>query len=141
MVKKYEFLEHKADVLYKAYGRSFEEALENAALALFNTIAKVEKLKKNKRIEIEERAKIPEELVAFVLSDLLSQAEINELFLKEFEVKEFSKKGGKIWLKGLAYGEEMTPDKGKTYVKAVTLHETKVEEKEGKWMIRVLLDI
>ncbi len=35
---KFEFLEHTADVYIRAHGKTMEEAYENAALAMFETI-------------------------------------------------------------------------------------------------------
>ena len=48
-MKQYEFLEHTADILFKAYGSSFEEALSNSALALFETVG-FSKSPKNKLV-------------------------------------------------------------------------------------------
>ena len=43
--KKYEFLEHTADVYLAAYGKSLQEAFENAALAMFDVMTEVEGVK------------------------------------------------------------------------------------------------
>jgi SHS2 domain-containing protein len=34
----YEYLEHTADVRFRAYGKSLEQAFENAALAMLNVM-------------------------------------------------------------------------------------------------------
>lgn len=140
-MEKYKFLEHVSDVLFESYGSTFEEALENAAEAMFATIAPVEKLREEQSFVVEERASNLEELANFTLSDLLSQGDIRELFLKRFKVEEFSKANGGYVLEGTAYGERMSPGKGGTSVKAVTLHETKAEKTKQGWRIRILLDI
>jgi SHS2 domain-containing protein len=41
---KFEFLEHTADVFVRAHGRSMEEAYENAALAMFETMTDSDKI-------------------------------------------------------------------------------------------------
>lgn len=140
-MKKYRFLEHISDVLFESYGATFEEALENAAEAMFATIAEVEKLREDKSLEAEEKAANLEELANFVLSDLLSQSGINELFLKRFKVESFRKTEEGYELKGTAYGQGMAQELGRMDVKAVTLHETKAEQTKKGWKIRMLLDI
>ncbi len=140
-MEKFVFLEHTADVLVEASGFSFEEALENAALAMFSTIASTEELGELDSIEIEERGESLEELAAFTLSSLLAEAQAEELFLKKFKVEEFKKLDGGFFVKGKAWGEEMSAEKGKTDVKAVTHHECKVWQEGSTWKLRVLLDI
>src|SRR3989304_9073183 len=53
--KRYEFLEHTADVYLAAYGESLEEAFENAALAMFDVMTEVEKVesKVEDNVEVE----------------------------------------------------------------------------------------
>ena len=41
---KFEFLEHTADVYVRAHGKTMEEAYENAALSMFETITDTEKV-------------------------------------------------------------------------------------------------
>lgn len=140
-VQKYRFLSHVADVLFEAKGKSFAEALENAADAFFSVVADTKKVRATKKVSIKEKAASREELASFVLSDLLTQADIKQLFFKKFKVKKIVEKGGAFHLHGTAFGSAMKPELGKIYVKAVTLHETRVEEKKGEWTIRILLDI
>jgi len=135
------FLEHTADVLFEAHGFSFEEALQNAAAAMFSTIAKVDELGELKRSRVEERAETLEELAVYLLSDLLAESESREVFFKKFVVEKFEKKDGGYSATGMAFGEPMTPEKGAAHVKAVTMHEAKVSQEGNLWKIRVLLDV
>ncbi|MGC9113561.1 MAG: archease [Candidatus Micrarchaeia archaeon] len=143
-MEKYVFLEHKADVLFEARGFTFQEALENAAQALFDTIADTSSLCEEEAVQVEERAENLEDLANFVLADLLSEGDARETFFKHFSVKEFKKVEGGYELKGVAVGCEMKPENGRTAVKAVTHHETRVTPPQGKrghWTIKMLLDI
>jgi len=143
-MKSHKFLEHTADVLFEASGSSFEETLEECAVAMFETIADISKVTDKKKIEVSETAPSLEELVLFTLANLLSQMDAEELFFKKFEVTKFGKnpgKDGNYFLSGTAFGSPMDPKIGKIVVKAVTHHLLKVEEKDGKWKIRVLIDI
>ncbi len=138
---KYRFLDHTADVLFEAFGDSYEHALENAAAALFETIALRGKLSETETTVVREEAPNLEELTNYVLSDLLSESDANEVFYKRIEVTEFqgSPSGFRIAVK--AYGELYSEEKGSTHVKAVTHHRTEVHEENGQWRIQIVLDI
>lgn len=141
-IKKHVFLEHTADVLFEASGDSFEEALEAAADALFETVADTKKVGRSRKVEVEERTGDLGELAVFTLSDLLSEMDAEELFFSEFKVREFAReKEGSYRLKGEAFGSPADPKVGRTVVKGVTHGMLKVEEKNGKWKLRMLLDI
>lgn len=127
--------------MFEARGKSFEEALENAAKAMFSSIARVEKLGEEKKVVFEEKASSLEELSSFVLSKALSEADASELFFKKMKVIEFKDTGKGFSIKCECLGQEMAPELGKTYVKGVTLHETRVEKSKKEWVIRMLLDI
>ncbi|MFH1447777.1 MAG: archease, partial [Candidatus Micrarchaeota archaeon] len=73
-----------------------------------------------------------------VLSELLSQSEIQEIPFTRFTAKSF-KIEQKPTVKGVAYGKKDAPTIGS--VKAVTYHELSVKEEKEKVTIRVLLDI
>ena len=137
---KYKFFEHTADVLFEAYGKDYEEALENAAEAMFSVIGEIEKIKAKKSFVIEEEADKLENLTVFCLSDLLSESEIRNMLLCKIQVERFVEKNGKFYLKAKAFGEEKMDEKTKGLVKAVTYHELKIEKNE-KVKIRVLLDV
>lgn len=138
---KYKFLDHKVDVLFESYGFKLEEAIANAAQAMFDTTADTSKLKKEEKVEIEENADTLEELVVFALGDLIAESDSRELFFKEFSVTELRQVDGQWILRGEAFGSEMVPELGGTVVKAVTHHECSVKKNGNLWTIRVLLDI
>jgi len=133
MAKNYEFLEHTADVFFKAYGSSFKEALENAALALFETVGFSETDKE--KVEIEVNAPNKEELVVKFLSEILTEIDIREMTFKKIEITEINEKHAKAFV----YGDNTRP---KDSVKAVTYHMLEVKNpEENKWYIQVLLDV
>lgn len=138
---KYVFIDHTADVKFAAYGFTFEEALANAAEAMFSVMANFEALGDEEKVAIEEKAETLEELVGYTLGDVLSESGSQEVFFKRFQVDSFHKDGAGYTLTGTAFGEEMTPEKGKTDIKAVTMHEIAVAHEGSLWKITVLLDI
>lgn len=137
----YKFFDHTADVLYEAYGKTFPEALENAAKALFVTIADVSLVGTSEKVTITESAPTESELVIHVLSNLVAERDAQGLFFRSFAVTRFAETKDGFTLTGTARGAPMTPKAGILDVKAVTYHETKVFHEKGTWTIRVLLDI
>ncbi|MBI4360364.1 archease [Candidatus Micrarchaeota archaeon] len=140
-MKPYKFFDHTADVLYEAYGQTFPEALENAAKALFETIADLTLVGTSKKVTIRETALSESELAAFVLSDLVAERDAHGLFFRSFAVTRFAETKDGFVLEGVARGAPMSAKAGVLDVKAVTHHETKAERKNGNWVVRVLLDI
>jgi SHS2 domain-containing protein len=139
-MERYRFLEHTADVLFEAYGKNFEGALENAAEAMFRVMCDTSKLKEEKSFSVEEHADSLENLTVFTLSAILSGTEIEEVLPKRFKVGRFSQKNGVFSIEGQVYGGRWASGKVKTSIKAVTHHLIKVEG-NGTFTIRVLLDI
>ncbi|OIO28534.1 hypothetical protein COX86_01685 [Candidatus Micrarchaeota archaeon CG_4_10_14_0_2_um_filter_60_11] len=137
----HKFLDHKADVLFEAEAPSFQELVEESAVALLETIARLEKLKPSESVVIEAKAASLDELLVFALGSLLSESDARGVFFKSFKVSKFEKKGDGFLLQGVASGSKRSVEAGKTEVKAVTFHECSVTEKNGKWRARVLLDV
>ena len=91
--------------------------------------------------ELRAEAESLEDLVSFGLGKVLSASDAKEIFFKKLEVVRLERNGKSWVLDAQASGEPYSPEKGEEHVKAVTHHETAVEEKDGKWRIRILLDI
>ncbi|VVB66213.1 Protein archease [Candidatus Gugararchaeum adminiculabundum] len=132
--EKYKHFDHKADVLYEAYGKNLSEAIENAAQAMFDVIGEGGVKEK---MEIREKTKSIDELVVATLSACLTESEIGEFIPRKFEVKKLDEKNCEI--SGTLYGDKK--GKMKMSVKAVTFHEFQIRKEKGKVSIRVLLDI
>ena len=132
----FKFLEHTADILFQAEGKTFEEALEEASKALSATLA--DKVKKKKEFEFEESAADIEELVISALSRLLAESELLEMLPGGFKVISFSESPERARIKVKAWAGEGTQ---KTIVKGVTYGMLKVERKKDRCTIQVLLDV
>jgi len=132
----FKFLEHTADILFQAEGRTFEEALEEASRALSTTLA--DKVTRKKEFEFEESAENVEELVVSTLSRLLAESELLELIPGGLKVISFKEEPGKSTIKVKAWAGE---GKQKTIIKGVTYGMLKVERSKGKCLIQILLDI
>ena len=68
---KYEFVEHTADVTFKAYGRGLNELFENAAEALESTLVRLEGVAPSETATIEMSSDSYENLLYDWLAELL----------------------------------------------------------------------
>lgn len=139
---KYEFLYHIADAKFRAYGSTMEEAFENAALAMFNVMINTENLKPVKVREIELTSPDIKMLLADWLSELLYLFEVDGIVFCEFKIDRIENTGEGFSLTGKAWGEpiDISRHRFDTQVKAVTLHELEVQQKEGGFWVQVVVD-
>ncbi len=135
---KYKFLDKlTSDVIYEAYGKDLKEIFENAALALFSVICKVDKVKSKKKEEFEVKAETVEDLMFNWLQSLIAIVDTEQMFFSKFEIKEISE----TRLIADLYGEPIRPELGETVVKAVTMYKYKFEQSERGYKVTVSLDI
>jgi SHS2 domain-containing protein len=140
-VTKYKFLDDlTSDVMFEAYGETFEQLLENAALATFSVICDIEKVKPEKSVRIEVSGESEEELLHHWLCELIAQSEINDTFFSRFEIQEFSLDSG-YTLTAIARGEPISQERSGTVVKGVTYYGFRVEKTDKGYVARVSLDI
>lgn len=130
-----------ADVAFNATGKTIEEMLKSAALALTSIMVKLETVtpKIKKEINIEE--KNIETLFVKFLNELIYLKDADLLLFNKYNVK--VEKNGKYKLKVIAQGEKINMEKH-TFgvdVKAVTYHMLEVKEDKHGWKARVILDI
>ncbi|VVC01652.1 Protein archease [uncultured archaeon] len=130
---EYRFLEHTADVMFESYGKSYEQALENAASAMFSVLGKAGEKEK---VSFSIAAHDLEELTVQALADLLAYADTHEIVFSKAKVKKFDRRAHSLEIE--AWGEKKRP---RDAVKAVTYHELMVREDGAGWTIRVLLDV
>ncbi len=134
--KRYEQIDHTADVGIAAYGKNLDELFENAAAGMFSLITDLRGVRKVGEYRIKIRADTPKDLMVAWLSELLFLHETQQLLFKEFEVKVKDEN-----LDAKVRGEVI--DKGRhqmhMVVKAVTYHMIEVDPKKGR--ASVIFDI
>lgn len=142
MSKRFRFLEHTTDAEIEAFGSTLEEAFENAALALEETMVSLDSIKQTTNNKIELDGKDKDELLYKWLEALIIKQDTEGMLYSNFSCK-ISKKDQRLYLQAQAHGEKFDPEKHeqKTAVKAPTYHEMKIEEKERQVTLRFLLDL
>lgn len=142
MRRGFEFLEHTADVYVAAYGLTFEEALENAAIALFETMTDTATVRQENTDLFEVNAEDEMSLLYSWLEILLKRFEIDGYVYSKFRVK-VKKEPGYFHLSGEAIGELFDPSRhpSRTEVKAVTYHRMSIRREAGGVTVEFILDI
>jgi len=135
-MKRFELLEHTADIKMRVFGTSIEEVFKNAAYGMA-CIQKEgiedQELKIQKTIEIES-IDIESLLVDF-LSEILTLSDTyQEAYPKVSNIKIKDKK---INAEILGFSVDHFDED----IKAATYHEVKIEEKNRKWEAEVIFDI
>ena len=140
--KKFEFFDVTADVGYKAYGDTLDEAFENAALAMAEVMTDTSKIgpKIEKKIEVESEDECA--LLYDWLSEFLVLLDVDFLVFSKFKV-EIEERIEGFFLKGTVWGEEFNPEihESRAEVKAVTYHLMDVKKENNRYCVQVILDI
>jgi SHS2 domain-containing protein len=141
-MKKFEILEHTADIGIAAYGKTKREVFINAAKGMFEIIAGENKNpKENFYDKIKLEADNLEGLLFAWLNELLYIGETRLVVLNKFRIKELSD----FQIKAEIGGTKINPPSVKVEkeIKAVTYHrlEIKKDEESGLWSAQVIFDI
>jgi len=138
-MKKYNLIDHTADIGIKAYGKSLSEAFENAAKGMFDIITDNSDIDSVGQYDIELSADDLEQLLVDFLSELLYLNSAKSLVFGFFKV-DFDEKQKKLNAK--IFGEKFDFSKHKigTEIKAVTYHMLEIK-KNKKYSLQVLFDI
>ena len=142
-MKRFEFLEHTADAYIAAYGRSLAEALENAALAMFETMTDTSKVEPKIEDEIEVEGFDEQSLLYNWLESLIVKFEMTGNLYSKFKITDIEKTNGGFRLKAKVWGEQFNPEKHpqKVGIKAVTYHRMEIKKEPGKVTVKFLLDL
>ncbi len=143
--KRFRYVSHTADVAFVAYGKTFKAALQNAALALLNVMLDVKKVEgvemKAKVKLISEDAGSREDLVWFMLQDVLSIIDAEKLNAFGMEVESINETGSGVSAKARLLYKPVEADFAMLSVKAVTPHGLKVERTKTGYSISVVVDV
>jgi SHS2 domain-containing protein len=140
---KFEFLEHTADVYIASYGKTIEEAFENAAMAMFEVMTETKKIEPNIEDSIQVKGEDEHGLLYNWLEALLVNFEIKNRIYSKFNIFSLKKNMGSFSLKARVWGETFDPKKHlqKVGVKAVTYHRMEIIKDKNGVTLEFILDI
>ena len=139
----FEFLEHTADAYIAAYGKDLARAFENAAVAMFDVMTQVEKVRAKVEDEVEAKGSDEYALLYSWLEALLVKSELNRMLYSKFKVSELLQDSDGFELKAKIWGEAFDPKRHlqKVGVKAVTYHQMEIIKAPGKVTLKFILDV
>ena len=138
-MKKFEIVDHTADVGLIAYGATREDVFINAATGMFSLITDLDRTNPSHRQEISIVADDFEELLITWLNELLYYFDAENLIFCRFEIVLLNRER----LEGVAWGEtvDLSRHEIKTAIKAATYHQIRFRKEEGGYSARIILDI
>ena len=141
--RRFDFLEHTADAYIAAYGETLEEAFENAALATFEVMTDIRRVKPRVEDSVEVEAQDQCALLYSWLEELLVRFETTSNLYSRFEVFGIEKTPECFRLRARIWGEPFDPEKHpqKVGIKAVTYHRMEIVREPEVVIIKFILDI
>ncbi|HEU4604651.1 MAG TPA: archease [Nitrososphaera sp.] len=141
MAGGYRYLDHMTDAVIEAYGGSLEEAFENAARGLNDTMIDLKTVWPSREIKIAATGHDLHSLLFDWLDKVMLLLVADGIVMSEFSVK--IKQNGGYSLEGVAKGEKLNLERHsyKVEIKAVTYHEMEIKQEKGKATVRFLLDL
>ena len=141
-MKRYEFVEHTADIAVFVYGGSLKELFTSAALAMFAVMVGKKQNKPKaalKEVAINKEEKTLEDLLKAWLDELLFYFSTEGLVLHRIKSLECGE--GALSAKVLFDVFDDEHYEIKDEIKAVTYHELKVEKLRNKWQAHIIFDV
>jgi SHS2 domain-containing protein len=136
-MKRFEMIEHTADVGLEAYGRNLAEAFANAAYGMFSIMTELENVREVESRRIEVNADDIEGLLFEWLNSLLYYFDAETLIFKRFEIMELSD----TRLTAGCYGEKYDAARHniRIGVKSATYHLLEVNREKNR--VQVIFDV
>ncbi len=141
-MKPYEYLPHTADVKFRAYGKTLEEAFENAALAMLNIMVDTKQVKATITKSVAAEGSDLQALLQNFLEQFIIILDTDNFFLSKIREIKISNRNGKYSLAAVVAGDEAgNYETLGPLVKACTYNDMKVERQGKTWLAQVLVDI
>ena len=138
----HKFLDHTADVFFVAKADTLPALFNECALAVEETMVDVTTVKIVDKVKILGESVNIESLLFDFLDELLFFKDYRQLVFSKFDIT-IQENAGKFSLVCSAQGEKIDFSRHdpKVDVKAITMHEFKVEKVKEGWKAQVLIDI
>jgi SHS2 domain-containing protein len=139
----YEFLPHTTDAYIQANGSTFEEALEYAGVALFDTMCEVKSISPEHADNIQVTGTDEVALAYNWLEALLLKFELERKVYSKFKVRLVKTPSNEFKVVAKVFGETWNRKKhgAKVEVKAVTYHRMEVSRDGAVTILRFILDL
>jgi len=140
----FEYGEHTADILVRAWGRTIEEAFEWAAIATYEIMTNTEAVRPSRRYEVKASGIDLENLLYNFIEELLFHTDAEGIvFSRLIRVCRIDKAGDGYELLAYAWGDVFDPERyeHRTIVKAMTYAQMEVKKEGECWRLTFVPDI
>ncbi len=147
--REYKVFEHPADAGVRGRGTSLEEALANAARALFVLAADIDTVRPRQRVRIHLVSTDRASLLVDLLNELIALMDLEGLLFCDVEDLEVRTAGDRLSLDAIAVGEKLCPERHRVRVepKAATYSQLLVGrivdgcDPGSVWVAQCIVDI
>ncbi len=138
-----EWLDHTADMGFRASGDTIEDAFCEAARALFSLMFAFEEIRPRTEYRMAVSAPSLPELLVEWLSELLVQKELSGLVFSRFGVKIAGNELLGFSAIGCAFGEMLDRDRHRpgTEVKGISYLGLDVSQRDETWVVQAVVDV
>ena len=137
---KFKFLEHTADIMFRAEGETLEEAYTNSAYALKEVMLGDLKVKSKEKRHIKVDGKDEESLLMDFLEEFLYMLDAENFIVSEIKNLRIIL-AGRFILEADVWGDKAASYKFTNNVKAITYNQMFVKEEKGKVTTQVVVDV
>ena len=135
-MERYVLIDHTADMMVKAFGKTLEECFANAAFALFDQTVDLSNIGTNEETDIRVSGIDDEDRLYSFLSEMLFIEDADNLILKEFEV---SFDGDDVICHAKGETLDRSRHRIRSEIKAVTYHMMEIDRETPS--VTVLFDV
>ena len=139
----FKYLEHTADVMFCAKEKTIKSLFTTAANACFDVMADPKTVQDKVTRTVAVKATDVKDLMFNFLQEIIFYKDADGLVFCKIEDVQVQIKKSNMALKATLHGDTISP-KGQVLrndIKAVTLHQFKVEQRNNEWYMQVILDI
>jgi SHS2 domain-containing protein len=135
----FEILEHPADIGFRAFADSLPELYATAAIAMLSIAGDPDAAVPRQEYTIGVESGDREALMVDWLNEVLYWFDGRNIAFHDFRVTEMD--GTRLAATGRGEPRDPQRHRARLIVKAVTYHQLRVEERDGKWVAEVYVDI
>lgn len=138
-MKRYEELDHTADLRFRVYGADEKELFANAAFAISDKMVALDAVRPAREITIEAAGADIEETLVNFLAEFLYRFDTEKFIAKEVEVRQLDSRH----VEAVARGEALDPARHefKHHIKAITFHDVNVTRGAGGLEVTITCDV
>ena len=136
-MKKFELIEHTADIGIRAFGNSLAEAFANAGVGLFSIIADLDSVGEGESKKISVEAQDTESLLFEWLNELIYIFDVERMLFKRFDVVKFDDRS----IEATGWGEKYNALRHniKLGVKSATYYKMEIDRQNNT--VQVIFDV